>query len=582
MGQAAGPEQGLTPLTNLELADLLEEIGDLLELKGDEGFRVRAYRRAARVVRGLGEPVQRVAEEGRLRSLPGVGPALAAKIQEMLTTGTSQYLEKLREEIPPGLREVMLVPGVGPRTAALLHSELGVADLESLEAAARAGRLRSVPRLGLRREEAILEGVARVRARGGLVPLAVARPLALELAAMLARRSEVVRVEVAGSVRRWCETVEAVVLVAAGPDPARIVEAFGALPGFREPPERSAGRARGRWGAGVPVELEATLPEAFGVAMVRLTGSEAHWRRLEERAQGRGMRLGPAGLCVDGRQVPCDGEDELYRLLGLPPIPPELRENGHEVEEAAAGRLPRLLEPSDIRGDLHVHTDWSDGTASLEEMAIAARSRGYEYLAITDHSRSLAFARGLDVARLRGQAEAVAALNHKLAPFRVLAGIEVDILADGSLDLPDAALAELDFVIASVHSRMRQDRVTMTARLLRAIASPHVDVIGHLTGRLIGEREPCELDHEAVLEACAASGTALEINASPHRLDVDRCLARQARDRGVTLTLGTDAHDRVSLEDMAFGVGTARRARLGPGEVLNTLSADELLACRKG
>ncbi|MDQ7793872.1 MAG: PHP domain-containing protein [bacterium] len=546
-------------MSNLEIALLLDEIGDLVELAGDEGFKTRAYRRAARLIQGLDEPVGRLVDEGRLRALPGIGQALEAKITELVRTGTCRYLEDLRQQIPPGLRQVMAVSGVGPRTAILLHRELGVADLEGLEAAARAGRLRELPRLGPRREEAILDGVARVRARGGLIPLAVARPLALGVARVLGEDPAVARVEAVGGVRRWCEVVERVVLLATGPDPGRVGEVFRAL------------------GAPRTVELEVVDEREFPLALVRLTGSDGHWRRLQERARGLGLDLDGRGLCRGGQRVEIAGEDDLYRQLGLPAVPPELREDDGEVEAALAGTLPRLVEAGDIRGDLHAHTDWSDGQASLERMAAVARDRGYGYLAVTDHSRSLAMARGLDENRLRQQVEAIAVLNRELAPFRLLTGIEVDILADGSLDLPDSVLAELDVVVASVHSRFRLDRQAMTARFLRAMENPRVDCIGHLTGRLIGERDPYELDLDAVLEACARTGTWLEINASPHRLDVGGQLAREARERGVGLALGTDAHAPVCLEDMAWGVATARRAWLRPEDIVNSRPWQDLV-----
>ena len=543
---------------------MLEAIATLLELQDEEQtFRARAYRRAARSVRGSAEPVATLAAAGRLTELPGVGQAMEAKLEELLRTGTSRYLEELKSRVPAGLPELVSLSGVGPRTAVLLHRHLGIADREGLAAAAREGRLRTVPGIGPRREAAILEEVMRSYARQGRTPLPVARPLAMRWADWLRGQPGVTAVEVAGDIRRWCDVCERVVLLATGPNPRGVEEAF-----------RSA--------TAVPeIDLVVVPPAAFVVAFVQLTGSPAHWQRLRDRASARGLSLDEGGLFRDGQAQPVADEAALYGALGLQWVPPELREDRGEIEAAAAGTLPRLLELSDVRGDLHAHSDWSDGLASLEGMAEAARGRGYAYLAITDHSPALAMIRGLDELRLRRQVEAIGSLNQKLRPFRLLTGIEVDLLVDGRTDLPPEALRDLEVVIGSVHTRLRLDREAMTARFLRAAEEPSVDALGHLTGRLIGQRDPYEVDLDRVLEACRRTGTWLEINASPERLDVDDRAARKARELGVKLMLGTDAHAPVCLEDMAWGIAIARRAWLGPEDVVNCRPA-ETLAERDG
>ena len=560
-------------MDNRDVALLLEEIATLLELQEEEQvFRARAYRRAARSIRGSAESAAALAAAGRLRELRGVGRALEAKIEEFLHTGTSRYLEELRSLVPAGLPELVSLSGIGPRTAILLHRHLGISDLEGLGAAARAGRLQTVPGVGPRREAAILEEVTRSYARQGRIPLAVARPLAIGRADWLRGRPGVRRVEVVGDIRRWCDTCDRVVLLATGPDLRGIEEAFRTAPsiGLRADP------LTWQSATGPEIELIVVPPVAFAVTLVRLTGSPAHWQRLQARAWARGLRLDEEGLFRDGQAQPVADEAQLYEELGLQWIPPEMREDRGEIEAAAAGTLPRLLEPSDVQGDLHAHSDWSDGLASLEDMAGAARDRGYAYLAITDHSPTLAMLRGLDEPRLRSQVQAIASLNQRLRPFRLLTGIEVDLLVDGRTDLPAEALGDLDVVIGSVHTRFRLAPEAMTARFLRAVEEPSVDALGHLTGRMIGRRDPYEVDLDMVLEACRRTGTWLEINASPERLDVDDRMARKARDHGVKLMLGTDAHAPVCLEDMAWGVGIARRAWLRREDVVNCLPPEAL------
>ncbi len=570
-------------ISNPDVARVLSLVGDLLEIKGgDEAAKAAAYHRAARSVEHYPVDVATLHREGRLREIPGVGEALAKKISELIETGSLAYYDRLAAEVPPGVLEMTRIPGVGGKTAGLLHRELGLTGVDELEEAVRSGALRRLPGLGPKKEGAILRGIAAVRHRPEGLPLSVARPAALSLAGDLAGLPGVVRAEPAGEVRRWCEWVKAVEVVAAAEDPAAVVAAVRRLPGVREVVE-AAGEPGGGLAVtvlqstGPAVDVRLVPPGLFPAVLHHRTGSVGHLAALGRRAESRGLLLGPGGLGAPGEEpLSVKSEADLYRHLGLPFIPSELREGAGEIEAAGEGRLPRLVELSDIRGDLHVHSDWSDGTASLEELARAGQLLGYEYLAVTDHSRSLAMARGLDERRLLTQKEAIERINQDLEGFRLLAGVEVDILDGGELDLPDSVLAEMDLVIASVHSRLGQPGDRMTARLLAAVENPHVDILGHPSGRLIGRREASALDIDAVLEAAARTGALLELNSSPERLDLKDVHARSARDKGCRVALGTDAHSPRYLGDMVYGVATARRAWLEPQDLANTRPWPEL------
>jgi len=573
--------------SNYQVAWLLEEIGDLLEIKGEDAFKVRAYRRAAQVLRGWAEEVAHVAAAGRLTQIPGVGKALAAKIEEILATGTCRALERLRQEVPAGLRQMLDIPGVGGRTVGTIWRALGITTLGELEAAAREHRLRTIRGLGAKKEEAILHGIELLRVRLERSPLGLAYPVARELAAYLASLPVVARVEIAGSVRRGKDLVKDVDLVVASGEPARVMDFFVHMPVVDEVVLQGETRSQVRTRFGLGVDLRVVSREEFPCAWQYLTGSAQHNVRLRGRARERGLRLNEYGLFAeDERRLPVAEEADIYRHLGLEFIPPELREDRGEIEAAAQGKLPRLVQEDDLQGDLHCHTDWSDGGNSLEEMARAAMARGYRYLAICDHSRSLTVANGLDAERLARQGAQIEALNRKWeregVDFRLLRGIEVDILADGRLDLEDEVLAELDVVVASVHSGFRQDAATMTARIERALRNPHVDVLGHPTGRLIGRRSEYAVDVKRIFQVAAETGKALEINASPDRLDLCDELAREAAlEWGIPLVINTDAHSAGGLDDMHFGVQVARRAWLNKEHVLNCGDPDSVLSFLK-
>lgn len=602
-------------MNNIQVARMLADIADLLDIKGDDPFKIRAYRRAAQSVSVLAEPIEEYHAGGRLTEIPNIGKALAGKIAEKLDTGTCTYLEKLKAELPPGLLEMLDIPGVGARTVALIYREIGVRNLDELEQAARAGRLRSLPKLGEKTEQNILNGIPQVRNRRRRTPLWQAWPAAADLAAALSRDPSVRRVEVAGSLRRYRDTVGDLDLVAASEDPLAVMQAFTRLPGVAEVLVLGETKTSIRTETGLQVDLRVVRPDQFATALHHFTGSAEHNTQLRHHARSMGIRVSEYGLfrrpedgtgdkgctgdkddrvdgvdgeaeetakAAEGERLPVADETELYRHLRLDFIPPELREGSGEIEAAAHGRLPDLVELSDIRGDLHIHTTASDGLFSVEEMARAARERGYDYVAITDHSKSLAMVHGLDEARVKEQAAAIRELNASLEGFRVLSGIEVDILPGGGLDLPDGCLADLDVVIASIHSGFRQSAEELTARMVGAVKNDHVDIIGHPTGRLIGRREPYPLDTEALFEAAARTGTVMEINSSVERLDLSDALVRRAKDYGLPFAISTDAHDQDRLEEMFFGVKVARRAWLSAADVVNTREAADLLAALKG
>ncbi|WP_324670087.1 PHP domain-containing protein [Geochorda subterranea] len=600
-------------MTNFHLAQRFERIASLLEVLGDSPFKIRAYRRVARLIAELPEPIEDVARHGRLRDLPGVGEAIAAKIEEYLQTGTIGLLEHLQEQIPEGVADLLAIPGIGPRTARLLHEQLGVASLAELEAAARSGRIRALKGMRARSEAAILEGLERLRRLAGRQPLPYVLGVAEALARALAQVAGVGATAVTGGLRRAETTVADVdlLVVTAAPadasDPVRpVAEAIRRHLGSTATVEPGwwEGTARVRVSdvAAVPIDVWVVPRGVEGLALLVATGPAAHVEEVRQRLARRGWRWDdggrlergqapeerPPGAHPAGPTAEPSAEDELtgaeaaiYARAGLPWIPPELRWGEDEVRRAQRGQLPRrLVQLDDIRGDLHTHTEASDGAADVAEMARAARERGLEYLAVTDHSPSLVVARGLTPDRLAIHVARIRAVAEETG-VALLAGSEVDIGPDGSLDYPDEVLAGLDWVVASIHSRLRLDEASQTQRLLAACQHPAVDVLAHPTGRLIGRREPYAVDLERVLRRAAETGTAVEINASPDRLDLDPHWVRRARELGVRIVIDTDAHSPSQLGFMRYGVLVARRAGLEPGDVLNAHDLDHLRAHRK-
>jgi DNA polymerase (family 10) len=574
-------------MDNSDLARLLGEMGDILELTGGNAFKVRAYRQAAKVIDLLPDPVSELARQGALERLPGIGPRIASKIGEILDHGTCADYEAMKQAIPPGILELLEIEGVGPKTVATVWHQAGITSLDGLAAATESGVLQSLPRMGPSRVHAIAQAIERHRARAGRTLLHRALTVADTFTARLRALSGVVRVEAAGSVRRRLETVGDLDLLVAtatadlGPQADAVTAAFVAFPEVEAVLGRGPTKSSVRLKMGLHVDLRVLPLESFGAALHYFTGSKAHNIAIRTLAVRRGLKISEYGVFDRaGRRRGGAREEEVFAAVGLPFIPPELREGAGEIEAAAEGRLPTLLEERDLEGDLHVHTDWSsDGRSSLQEMLDAATRLGRRYLAITDHSRSRPL--GLTAERLAEQAhlvyEAVGALHH--GP-RLLRGIEVDILEEGALDLPLDALAQLDWVVASVHKRFNDPPAVMTERLCRAMRSGVVDVIGHPSGRLLGQRDPYSFDLHRVLAVAREEGVALEINASPDRLDLNDKACRLARRAGVKLVISSDSHLDAQLANLRFGVWVARRGWLEAADVLNTRPVTELLQAR--
>lgn len=558
--------------TNPQIVALLREYADLLELRGESAFRTQAYRHGADAVAALDRPAIALSA-AELQGVAGIGKGISATIAEIARRGTFAALDEARQIIPASVIRFTTIPGVGVKTAARLYELLGVATLDELRAADAEGRIGKTKGLGVRVERIIREGLAQLAVYAGRYPLGTALPLAYRLVELLRERG-VPRVSLAGSLRRWTETVGDIELLASGPDPAAILDAFAALPPVGAVIERGTNAVRVALADGLVAQLGVVAPAHWGGALVAWSSAAAHREELRELGAARGLG--------DPFALPFATEADLYAALGLPLIPPELREGRGEIAAAREGRLPRLITRADLRGDFHSHSTWSDGGATIAQMAEGAIARGYAYLGVSDHTHSLTITGGLDEARLRAQWREIDRLNAGLAPFRLLKSAEVEIRRDGALDFPDAVLAELDIVIASLHNGLRDDRAAVTGRLLGAITNPHVDIIAHPSGRIVGGRAGADYNWDAIFAAAAATGTALEINASPERLDLNDEHARRALAAGVMLTIDCDAHEPANLDLMPFGLAVARRAWTPPDRVLNTRTLDEVLAWARG
>jgi len=558
-------------MDNREIARRFEELADLLEFKGENAFKIRAYRRVARVLDDLTEEVTARAAAGTLRELPGVGAATAKKIVEYIETGKITRLEKAKEGVPEGLLEVLRIQGVGPKKAALMYKELGIGSVSQLEKAATAHRVRGLPGMGEKSEENILRGIRLRRSGEERMLLSVALAAAAAVVEELAVQPGLVtRVTPAGSLRRRRESIGDVDILACGRSAGRIIDAF--THGSYVADVLAAGDTKASVVVedGSQVDLRVVEPRQFGAALQYFTGSKPHNIKLRAIARQKKLKINEYGLFKGRKVVASREEEDIYRALGMEPMPPELREDRGEIEAALAGTLPALVEPKHIRGDFHVHSDYSDGSGTIAEVAAAAAARGHLFVAITDHSKSLRIAHGLDERRVRRQMKEIAALNRTLEGIRVLSGIEVDIKSDGTLDLPEALLAELDVVIAAIHSAFKQPRDRIMARMAAAAENPHVDIIAHPTGRLIGRREEYDVDVPELIRLAAKTKTALEINAHPERLDLSDVYCRMAKEHGVKLAIGTDAHHPDDLDLMELGVAVARRGWLEKRDVLNT------------
>jgi DNA polymerase (family X) len=565
-------------ISNAEMARIFREIGDMLEILGEVVFKAVAYRRAADAIERYPEDVASRYAHGDPPQIPGVGSALRAKLAEMAETGRLAYYERLREGVPAGLLDMLRISGVGPRTVKLLYDELRIDSVEALRAAAADGSLRQLKGLSARTEQSILEGIARLDRSDRRMLLHDADLLVSDLVERLRTVRGVREVEVAGSVRRRRPTIGDLDILAATDDPAALIARLDELPEVERILAAGVDKTSVILADGPQVDLMVCAPRAWGTHLVHFTGSRDHNVALRGRALDRGLSLSEKGWKVieGGRMLHDATEEAVYARLDLPWIPPELRETGEEIAAALAGRLPTLVEATDLRGDTHVHSDWTDGVDSIEAMARAARALGRKWMVLTDHSPSLGVTRGLTPERVGEQRDELRRLNAELAPFRILHGTEMEIRADGTLDYPDNLLATLEVVVASVHTARGQSTEQLTRRTLAAIENPHVDIIAHPTGQIVNRRDPVSLDWPRVFEAAARTGTLLEINGSP-RLDLDDALARAAGRAGVRLTVASDAHRTEELAQVDYAVSQARRAWLSAEQVAGTRDADALL-----
>lgn len=567
-------------MDNIEIARLLAETADLMEIAQEDAFRIRSYRNAASVIEGYGESLEAIAKDPsrKLTDIAGIGKGIAGAIEEIIARGTFARREEMLERYPPTALEMLRIQGLGPKSIRLLWDHFRVSTLEELERLCREQKIRDLPRMGAKLEEKILRGIQLYRQSAGRFLLNFAANAAEELSAHLAAVDGVRRVTPAGSLRRGKETVGDLDLLVTGEGAEAALEAFVNHPRVHDVLGHGANKASARFGLeGLQVDVRAVPEASFGAALQYFTGSKEHNVQLRLRAQRMGLTLNEYGLfkVSDESLVAAATEEEIYAALGLAWVPPELRENQGEIEMAEKGGFPALIEPGDVRGDLHMHTRESDGRATLEEMAEAAMALGYEYIAITDHSKALAMANGLNEQRAVDFARQVRAFNAEQRGIRVFSGLECDILRDGRMDLSEDALAELDFVVASVHSYMNIEPAEMTARLMRAMESPSVKALGHPTGRVLLHREAYSYDFDAVAKEAARRGVWMEINASPERLDLHAALLRRAKALGVKFTISTDAHHPKHLVNMRYGVTMARRGGLGPADVMNTRGARE-------
>ncbi len=567
-------------LTNREIAEIFENVADLLQLKGESVHRILAYRHAAESIRESPRDLRTMAAAGELQTLPNIGATLADKINEMLSSGQLTFYEKLKAEIPLELIQVLRVNGIGPKHTMQFYKELGLRSVAEVEAAAREGKLRTLSGIGEKSEKKILEAIQAFANRSDRVRIDVAMNAAESIISALLALPGALHGDITGSLRRGRSTIGDIDLLIASETAEPIMDAFVTRSDVARVLLQGPTKSSVELNNGLQCDLRVLDPQRYGTALVYFTGSQAHNIRLRELAQARGLTLNENAFTPlkGGAEILCESEEQVYTTLGLPLIPPELREDRGEIEAAQSGDLPTLITQADIHGDFHMHTVWSDGHLSVRQMAELARARGLSHIVITDHSVSLGIANGLSIERLHQQRDEIRAVDAEMRPaLRVLQGTEMEIKTDGTLDFPNEVLAELDVVVASLHSGLRQPREQVTARLLSAIRNPHVDIIGHPRGQLIPDREGADLDMDAVFSAAAQTGTVLEINANPYRLDLDDAHAHRAVQMGVRLAIDTDAHAAGDFDLLRYGILTARRGWVRAADVINTLPADEFM-----
>lgn len=568
-------------MKNKEIAQILDEIAILLEIKGENKYKIAAYQEAARRIENLPEDIEKLFREGKLYHIKGIGESIGQKIKEYLTTGKVSYLEELRKEIPPEILELLKIPGIGPKLAYRLYTELGIKDIDSLEKAAKEGKIRLLPRLGPKVEQNILESIKEYRNKQSIperIPLGVALPLVEDIISYLSQFPFVENIVPAGSVRRKKETIGDIDILITTSDMEKVNQVLKNLPILKNVLAAGTTKTSIVVEPGIQVDFRVVEKNAFGAALQYFTGSKAHNIKLRELAIKKGLKINEYGVfrISDNKKIGGEKEEEIYEILGLQYIPPELREDQGEIEIAMEGKLPKLIEENDILGDMHVHTDWSDGANTLEEMVEIAYKLGYKYVVISDHSQALGVAGGLTPEQIEKQKLRIQELNKKYKNFKILHSIEANILSDGSIDLPEEVLKQFDLVIAGLHSGFKQPKEKITERLISAIKNPWVDIISHPTGRLINKRPAYEVDLSAILYWAKETGTILEINSQPDRLDLCDIDAKIAKEKyGIYFSIGTDSHDTRSYSLIKYGIAVARRAWLERKDVINTYPWEE-------
>jgi len=563
-------------MKNQDVAKIFREIADILEIKGENPFRIRAYQRAARNIEATSEDIELLVKENRLEEIPGVGSDLADKIKEIVTSGKLKFLEELKKDIPQGLVDMLNIPGIGPKTAKLLHERLGINDVIMLERMAHAGKISNLPGIKEKTVENILRGIELLKRGQGRMDLKTATDVANFFVNQLKNIKELKKIDPAGSLRRMKETVRDIDILVSSTKPEKVMDYFTKLPEVKDVLAKGPTKSSILTKDNIQVDVRVIEDASYGAALMYFTGSKEHNIKLRQLAMKKGLKLNEYGLFRDNKRIAGRTEAEMYKALGLCYIVPELREDRGEIELALEKRLPKLIELSDIKGEFHVHSNWSDGGSSIEEIVERARAMGYEYIAIADHSQGLKIAGGLDRNKLKEKRKEIDRLKKRYNDIAILYGTEVDIDSDGKLDYPDDILREMDVVIAAIHAGFKQSKEKMTNRIVKACQNRYVDIIAHLTGRLWGAREPYELDLEKVFKVCKETGTLLEINSFPQRLDLNDINCRMAKGFGVKFVINTDAHIAEQLGLIKYGISVARRGWLTREDIINTLPLDEV------
>ncbi|MFA4967107.1 MAG: DNA polymerase/3'-5' exonuclease PolX [Candidatus Margulisiibacteriota bacterium] len=567
-------------MENSEFAKIFFEIAELLELKGENVFKMRAYQKAARNVENLPKSLEEIYKSGGIKALkevPGIGESIAEHIEEIIKTGTFKKYKELLKEFPKDFVKLIEVPGIGPKTAIMLLKELKIDSMKKLEAAVKAGKLRELPGMGAKKEENIQKGIELKKKAHGRFLLPEAITYADIVVKALKKLKEVDQIVPAGSLRRWQETIGDIDILITSKKPEKIMRAFTTLPQVARVLSKGPTRSSVVMKNGMQADVRVMDPKSFGAALHYFTGNKQHNIQIREMAIKKGLKVSEYGIFRGSKQIGGKEEIDVFKSVGLPYIPPELRQGTDEIDCAKKGKLPELIELKDIRGDLQMHSKWSDGNNTIEEMAEYAKKLGYEYIAMTDHSKAVRVARGMNEKEVIKQIKEIDKINGKIKGIKVIKGIEVDILADGSLDLPDSILKELDVVVAAVHSRFKMPKAEMTKRIISAFNNKYVNLLSHPTGRVIGKRDPYEVDMEEIIKAAKDTGTYMEINAYPERLDLNDVHARMAKESGVLLSIDTDSHVDNQMDNIKYGVGTARRGWIEKKDVINTNPLEKLL-----